>query len=167
MQGVERLKVTNIDDVSVFSLKGLVTLAKLVKNYDGDTGDLMLLYKGEVLHMKARFSGYDTCEIKPPLSDPERDMKKKRALQAKKRLWELCVGEDVPEASEHTRVFVVRCGDFDKYGRLLVTAFPQSVCVEQIQQLTDEAAFESSLNNTMILEGHGYAYDGGKKMTSF
>lgn len=164
---VQRLKNTNIDDVPLFSLKGIVTISKLVKNYDGDTGDIMLLYKSDILHMKARFTGYDTCEMKPSLNDPDRESKKKRALLAKKRLWELCVGTDIKEGSEHTQIMHVKCGEFDKYGRLLVTAFAPSVSREEIEKMSDDAAFEASINNIMITEGHGYAYDGGKKSTTF
>ena len=44
----------------------------------------------------------------------------------------------------------IKCGEFDKYGRLLGTLFLQE---------TDLI----SVNDMMIQQGHGYSYDGGTK----
>jgi len=160
---VERLKTVRVEDVPVFSLKGYSTLAKVVALYDGDTGDIVFPYNGTLLHVKARFVGYDTCEMKPSLSDPDRESKKKRALAAKQRLWHLCTAcQDFTK--DHQTLILVKCGEFDKYGRTLVTAFPmdaQSV----ITGLSEEEAFNFSINKQMINEGHAYAYDGGKKQS--
>ena len=44
----------------------------------------------------------------------------------------------------------IKCGEFDKYGRLLGTLF-----------INKED--EKSINQLMIDEGYGYEYDGGTK----
>jgi hypothetical protein len=38
------------------------------------------------MRMKARFYGYDTCEIKPSLKDPKRDEKKKKSIRSKRKI---------------------------------------------------------------------------------
>lgn len=160
---IDRLKNVQLEDVPLFSLKGYSTPAKVVSLYDGDTGDIIFPYNGSLLHVKARFVGYDTCEMKPLLSDPDRESKKKRALAAKQRLWTLCTGcQDF--TTEHQTLIFVRCGEFDKYGRTLVTAFPLSA-QNTLDGLSEDDAFNMSINKQMINEGHAYAYDGGKKQS--
>lgn len=146
---IERLRKVNKDDVPLFSLNGVVTHAKLVDNYDGDTGDIVLIYNDKLMRLKARFQGYDSCEIKPLLNDPNKEAKKTLALKAKTRLWELCGGGD--------SLIKIVCGPFDKYGRLLITAFPEN------SSLTNIDKFEDSINAQMIAEGHGRKYDGGTR----
>ena len=143
------------ESVPIFSLNGYTTWAKLVSNYDGDTGNVVFLYNGSLMHMRARFAGYDTCEMKPSLTDPERDNKKKKALAAKARLWELCH----PQADNNSLI-LIQCGEFDKYGRLLITAYPE-------HNLPESLDFSNSINAIMIHEGHGYIYAGGKKSATF
>lgn len=157
----DTLRKVRLNDIPLFSLKGHLTNAKLVGIYDGDTGDIVLEYNGTLLHVKARFLGYDTCEMKPPLNDPDRENKKKRAVLAKKRLWELCTGCSSFD-QDHQTLIKIRCGEFDKYGRTLITAFPYEM---DVSTMTDEEAFLKSFNYQMIQEGHAYAYDGGKKQS--
>ena len=155
----ERLRSATVNSVPLFSLKGIVTDAKLVGNYDGDTGDIVLIYNDQLMHFKARFVGYDCCEMKPSLSDPQREEKKARAVKAKNRLWELCTGNcDMKDT--HTTLIKIKCQEFDKYGRLLVLAFPAKY---DIGNKDDETLFKESINSQMISEGHAYKYDGGTK----
>lgn len=154
----ELLKKATIDQYSIFSLKGLITDAKLLSNYDGDTGDIIFIYNQQLMRMKARFTGYDTCEIKPSLKDPKRDEKKKRAIEAKERLWFLCTNSNDLN-SHHNNLIKIKCHEFDKYGRLLITAFNKDTC--------DYDNFDLSINAKMISEGHGYLYEGGTKNNDF
>lgn len=152
-----------IDKYPLFSLKGLITYAKLLSNYDGDTGDILFIYNQMPMRMKARFTGYDTCEMKPSLKDPKRDEKKKRAQEAKERLWFLCTNSnDLKE--NHSTLIKIKCGEFDKYGRLLITAFNEQT---NFEQLDDKSQFDLSINAQMINEGHGYIYEGGTKDNNF
>jgi len=151
------LMMAEINDYPLFSLNGLVTYAKLLSNYDGDTGDILFMFKGNPMRMKARFTGYDTCEIKTSLNDPQRDDKKRRAYEAKQRLWYLCTNTEDLKA-KHRTLIKIKCHEFDKYGRLLITAFNEN----------DDCNNDSlSINQKMINEGHGYAYDGGTKNNQF
>lgn len=151
----EIIRNAEINDYPIFSLKGYITIAKLLSNYDGDTGDILFLYNDKPMRMKARFMGYDTNEIKPLLNDPRREEKKLKAKLAKQRLWELCRGTDKNEK----RLIKIKCDDFDKYGRLLIVAYDEN--------FEGELVFDKSINNKMIEEGHGYHYEGGTKLDTF
>ncbi len=151
----EILRIADINSYSLFSLKGLITKAKLLANYDGDTGDILFIYDNKIMRMKARFYGYDSNEIKPPLNDPKRDEIKKKAIEAKNRLWELCT------SNNSTKLIKIKCCEFDKYGRLLIIAFDEN---KDINGLNDTDLFDLSINKQMINEGHGYSYYGGTKM---
>ncbi len=163
VDNLEILRNAEIQTYPLFSLKGYITFAKLLSNYDGDTGDILFIYNELMMRMKARFNGYDTCEIKPSKNDPRREEKKMRAKEAKKRLWKLCTNMD-EEGVEHRRLIKIKCDEFDKYGRLLITAFQEE---QDISNKTDDELFEMSINNQMIKEGHGYKYGGGTKIDDF
>lgn len=152
MNNLDLLRKAGIDDYPIFTLKGYITYAKLLSNYDGDTGDILFIYNEKPMRMKARFLGYDTNEMKPLLNDPKRDEKKRKAKLAKERLMELCRGEN-------ESLIRIRCEEFDKYGRLLIIAFDENY--------NGELTFDNSINNKMIEEGHGYSYDGGTKLMDF
>lgn len=156
------LRNADINTFPLFSLKGLCTYAKLLSNYDGDTGDILLMFGDIPMHLKARFMGYDTCEMKPSLNDPNRDEKKRRAKLAKQRLWCLCTGlENDEECKKHHKTLIkIKCDEYDKYGRLLILAFPEDYVIDGKD---NNSLFKDSINNKMILEGHGYAYEGGTK----
>lgn len=147
------IKKANVEDYPLFSLKGFKTYAKLLANYDGDTGDIFFIYKDIPMRVKARFYGYDCSEMKPALNDPKREEKKTKAVMAKKRLWELCTNKN--ENEKHETLIYIHCYDYDKYGRLMVVAYQLPVDENEL--------FENSINNKMIQEGHGYNYYGGKK----
>jgi len=148
------LRVAHINDYRLFSLNGHISSAKLLSNYDGDTADILFIYNDRVMRMKARFLGYDTPEIKPSLNDPDRDEKKKKAIEAKERLWFLCTNND------SKRLMKIKCYDFDKYGRILIVAVNEDI---DISTIDDKELFNISINKQMITEGHGYEYYGGTK----
>lgn len=157
---MDLIRKANLNTYPLFSLNGYITYAKLLSNYDGDTGDILFIYNDNPMHLKARFYGYDSHEIKPSINDPNRDEKKKKALDAKKRLWFLCTNNDDLNSS-HDTLIKIKCGNFDKYGRVLITAFQEFV---DITNLNDDELFNFSINFKMIEEGHGIPYFGGKKI---
>ena len=155
---LDLLRNIELNTYPLFSLNGYITYAKLLSNYDGDTADIFFIYNEMPMHVKARFYGYDCSEIKPSLNDPNRDEKKKKALLAKKYLWTLCTNET--DNKTHKTLIKIKCGNYDKYGRLLITAFKEDI---DFDGKDDKTLFELSINNQMIKEGHGYAYYGGTK----
>jgi len=151
------LRIAKINDYPIFSLNGHISHAKLLSNYDGDTGDILFIYNDKIMRMKARFFGYDTAEIKPSLKDPNRDEKKKKAKEAKERLWNLCTNNK----NDNQQLIKIKCYDFDKYGVVLIVAVNEEI---DISNMDDKKLFDISINNQMIKEGHGYEYYGGTKM---
>ena len=145
---LEKLKAANKGNTPLFSFNGLVTCAKAVEFYDGDTFNIIISYYDLLYHFKARMYGYDSPEMKPSLSLENREEIKKNAVRAKNRLAELLGSKEY---------FKVYCHEFDKYGRLLVSVISD----DSVSDLSYD--FEKTVNAQMIKEGHGYAYYGGTK----
>jgi endonuclease YncB( thermonuclease family) len=152
---LEQLKSAEEDKYKIFSLKDVITYAKILSNYDGDTADCLIVHDDTFRRFKVRFYGYDSPEMKPALNIKDRDEIKKKAIEAKKRLWNLTTGLDDINQKFHKKLIKIVCDDFDKYGRLLITAYDTDI--------GDNLEFDNSINKKMIDEGHGYAYYGGTK----
>lgn len=138
-------KLKNIIDhktIPYFSFKGKFFYALPCNIYDGDTFSVIFEYKDEILKYHCRCMGYDCAEMKPLLSNPNRDHEKVLAHNAKNRLIELI-------NKHETKLIKIECFDFDKYGRLLINFW----------NMVDT----KSINQIMIEEGHGKPYDGGTK----
>jgi hypothetical protein len=151
---IDKLRTANDESYKIFSLKGIITYAKILSNYDGDTAECILLYNDNIMRFKVRFFGYDSPEMKPSLNIKDRDDIKKKAIESKKKLWKLCTKLDDFNIKYHENLIKIVCDDFDKYGRLLITAYNFD---------DNNLEFENSINNRMINEGFGYSYYGGKK----
>ena len=138
-----KLKViSDVKSVPYFSLKGNVFYGLPCNIYDGDTFSVIFEYKGELIKYRCRCNGYDCAEMKPSLNDPNRDHEKELAIKAKDRLIELL-------NKHETKLIRIECLDFDKYGRLLINFWNN--------------VDKKSINEIMILEGHGKPYNGGSK----
>ena len=110
--------------------------------YDGDTLSIIFVYNGNPVKYRCRALGYDSPEMKPSLSNPNRIEEKELANAAKDRFIELL--------TKHAdKNIFIKCHEFDKYGRLLV----------EIWNNVDK----DSINTMMINEGHGKPYQGGTK----
>ena len=113
-------------------------LARKVSVYDGDTLTLVVQVNGRLFRRRCRCVGYDAPELKGQNAETE------AARAARDYLVSL-----TPEG-----VFYVDCHGHDKYGRLLV---------EWEVQSTSDPTSRVPLREEMILRGHGYAYQGGRK----
>lgn len=130
------------NDTPLFSLEGNFVQCKVVNVYDGDTCKVVFPLNGEIYRWNVRLTGYDTPEMRPPRSQENRDEEIKAAYLARDFLKSKVMNEE--------QLVYIKCGEFDKYGRLLGTLFLEE---------NDEV----SVNDLMIDNGHGYAYDGGTK----
>lgn len=138
-----KLKViSNPKLIPYFSLKGKIFYGLPCNIYDGDTFSVIFEYKGEIIKYRCRCNGYDCAEMKPSLNNPNRDDEKELAIKAKDRLIELL-------NKHETKLIKIECLDFDKYGRLLINFWNN--------------VDKKSINEIMILEGHGKPYNGGTK----
>ena len=117
--------------------------AKLDRVVDGDTVDALIDVGFDIWFKKRiRFIGLDTWESRT------RDLEEKKLGKlAKERTRQLL--EDVSSKSGYFRV---KSHGLGKYGRVLGEIF-----------IMDKDGKQWNVNETLIAEGHGYVYDGGKK----
>ena len=138
-------KLYETDKHDYFSFVGKTFFARPINIYDGDTFSIIFLHK-DVIKYRCRCLGYDSPEMKPSLSNPNRDKEKALAVNAKNRMTELLTKHE-------SGLVFVECFEFDKYGRILV----------RVYNMIDT----KSINEIMVEEGHGKNYDGGKKDTNW
>lgn len=136
----DELKNINPENIKYFSFDHLVFNAKPCHIYDGDTFSVIFKYRNEYIKYKCRCNGYDSPEMKPLLSKPNRDDEIRLANLAKNRLTELL---------NKNELVTIKCHSFEKYGRILVTVYNN--------------IDNDSINDIMIKENHGKSYHGGHK----
>ena len=126
-----------------FSLEGQTKLCKVEDVYDGDTCRVVFNHNGKIKKWNVRMVGYDTPEMKPSRSNPNRDTIKQKAKESRDYLKSLI-------ANENDKLVYLKCGKFDKYGRLLGYVYIKEDDTE-------------SVNEMMIKNNHAYEYHGGTK----
>lgn len=126
----------------VFTLEGDMKLCKVVDIYDGDTIKVVFMDNNRINKWNIRMEGYDSPEMRPSRKLENRDEIKKKAVEAKNYLKSLIMNEN--------QLVYLKCGKFDKYGRLLGYVY--------INQDDTE-----SVNEMMIKNNHAYEYHGGTK----
>jgi len=138
------LERASYEDTPTFSLSGLHCRAKILRVYDGDTLWLAIPYPdNKVFKYRVRFYGYDAPELHPRTDTEHRDELVEAALHAKAYLAKWSSQHELVEAEFFA---------YDKFGRPLVKL---------------RAPGETrTINEQMITENFGYAYDGGKKLSS-
>ena len=135
-------QVLEPENMKCFSFIGQSFVGIPANIYDGDTLSIIFVYNGNPVKYRCRALGYDSPEMKPSLSNPNRIEEKELANAAKDRFIELL--------TKHAdKNIFIKCHEFDKYGRLLV----------EIWNNVDK----DSINTMMINEGHGKPYQGGTK----
>jgi endonuclease YncB( thermonuclease family) len=164
---IEILKKIKNEDITDFSMNGVCTLCKIVDIYDADTFRVVFFVnKNDTvpIKMKVRANGYNAAELHPLKSHPDREKEIRKAKIAKNRLFQLITGIDfditnidIFETEEfkkilnvNNKLLYIEFGDYDKYGRVLGTLYP------------DENK-EKSINQMLIDENHAVYYDGGKR----
>jgi endonuclease YncB( thermonuclease family) len=130
----------------MFSLEGKTKLCRVVDIYDGDTCKVVFKLNRKIYRWNIRMEGYDSPEMRISKDDPNRDAKKMDAIHAKNYLKSLIMNDN--------QLIYVKCGEFDKYGRLLGTIF-----INKKDKI--------SVNEMMINNNFGYVYNGGTKITNF
>jgi len=148
----ERLKELTYDNTPVFSFNGRIFLSKVLDVYDGDTLTITIKFEDQYHRINCRLNGIDTPELRSHDED-----EKEAAKLAKNHLIFLLLGLKITDensrdgirklCSLNNTIVKVKCLDFDKYGRLLVELYKDSVCI----------------NEKMISDGFAGSYDGGTK----
>ena len=121
------------------SLEYQIIKCKVIDVYDGDTITVILPWDGGVFKKKCRLTGIDCAEIRT------KDLREKSCgYDAKKYLTDLLDNKNI----------WIECGDWDKFGRLLITIFKNK---------EDVGNFQMSINQQMIDSNNAYKYDGKAK----
>ena len=141
-QNLEKELLKYDNKTPLFTLKDKLKLCKVVDVYDGDTCKVVFRLNKKIHRWNIRLDGYDTPEMRPSKSKANRDEEIAAAKRAKEYLKSLVMNDD--------QLVYIKCGEFDKYGRLLGVLFINK----------DD---KESVNQKMIKEGHGYEYHGGTK----
>jgi len=163
---LNRLKTIKTDDIEEFSLNGLKTIGKIVECYDGDTCKIVLIVNGILTKFNCRLMSIDAPEMKPALDKPDRLLEIACAYKCRNRLLQLSTNcfdkcdincqykkaEIKTFIQSNTKLIMVECLEFDKYGRLLVNLYE----VKNGEQ-------ENSYNQKLIAENLVKKYDGGTK----
>ena len=123
-----------INDAPKFSLEGQKVKAKVVSVYDGDTVKCVFPLHNTLYKWNCRLEGVDTPELRT-----KNKLEKKYGYIVRDKLREKILN----------KVIKIKCGDFDKYGRLLI----------KIQCDGDDC----SVNQWLINKDYAFAYDGDTK----
>ena len=134
----EDLELAAATRMKDFTFDGQNFDAKVIDVYDGDTIRIIFRLDGKLVQFVARMAGYDSPEMKPLKSNPNRDAEKAAAIIAKNALSGRIIN----------KVVQVYCGTFDKYRRILVTIFING----------------ENINEWMLKNKFGYPYQGGTKV---
>jgi endonuclease YncB( thermonuclease family) len=161
-ENIEELKDLKYDDVDYFSFKNMEFYAKIVDVYDGDTCTVIFKFHDEIVKFKCRCIGYDSPEMKPSktISDDVRLILISNAHKSKNYFINQLTSIDIDPNTEYLKketkellnnnkkIIKIKTHDWDKYGRLLTEFYnDKGECV----------------NDLMIKNCYGYAYDGGTK----
>ena len=123
------------NNVPWLSLDGQFLKCKVIDVYDADTVTLIIPFMGRPWKEKCRLTGIDSAEIRT-----QNIKEKELALKGKNWLIEEILNKKV----------WVECGEWDKYGRLLVTIYKKNKDT-------------ISINELLVTNGYAYKYDGKKK----
>ena len=132
MYSTSKLNKCTYNNTPTFNFKDISTKAKVLKVYDGDTIWVAMYYQKNPIKIKVRLNGIDTPEIRTKNLE-----EKEKGLLAKEYFKNL-IGN---------KIVTLKCGNFDKYGRLL----------------GDIYYLKQHVNNIMIEKGYAIKYDGGIK----
>jgi endonuclease YncB( thermonuclease family) len=141
----ESMELSNFtkENTNLMSLDGKFYTAKIVYIYDGDTMHVVFKEFGEFYRWNCRISGVDTPELRTK-NDAEKAMGYKVRDHLRKDLMNMVVK--------------IRCGEFDKYGRLLI-----DVCMPE--WTLDNPDEPKMLSEWLIEHKYAYAYGGGTKQS--
>jgi endonuclease YncB( thermonuclease family) len=163
----KKLELLQLEDIPEYSLANNNYIGKIVDIYDGDTCKIILLKDNGFIRFNCRLINVDTPEMKLSKNgDIENHLAmKNKAFAARNRLIQLATNIHIVLENQdsrikitkllrdNTKLVMVKCHEFDKYGRLLVELFDIP--------LFDKGGV--SYNQVLITEKFANSYDGGTK----
>lgn len=137
------------DSVKELTFDGEIKQAKVVYVYDGDTIRIVFPIHEKFYRWTCRLQGVDTPEIRTKC-----DIQKEYGYKVRDALKEKILN----------KVVMIKCGKFDKYGRLLVTIYDDFETVNDEQNNTVYGTKTlNTINDWLIENNYAFSYDGGKK----
>lgn len=143
----QELTTQSFDELNKFTFNGLITKAKVVDVYDGDTVTLVFYFNDIPIKDSFRMFGYDAPEIKPSKTIPHRDLHIIAGHFVRDFLKQKILGQ---------LVWVKFCQE-EKYGRLM--GYLYMISPDQPTVFSDA----DNINELMISKGYGKPYRGGHK----
>lgn len=156
---ISTYECSKANEIPYFSFAGLSTLCRVTKVVDGDTCDLVLWYRGQILRLRVRVNGIDTPEKRPRGDSPTKELEKQCGY----------IVRDILISHIGNRMCYVDIHDNDKYGRPLVTLYtlPSDKTDEELYSIWKKNAYDMpqkySVGEWLISNGYAHAYDGGTK----
>ena len=127
---------TNWDEAVTFSFEGDTKEAKVLSVYDGDTITVAFPFGDKMFKWTCRLTGVDTPELRT-----RNKQEKEFGYQVRDHLREKIL----------KKIVTIKCGEFDKYGRLLIKVYTDDECV----------------NDWLVDNKYAFVYDGGTKKKWF
>jgi endonuclease YncB( thermonuclease family) len=140
----DRKLMNSTKETKEFSLEGKFKKCKVVDVYDGDTCKVVFYCRGKLDKWVIRMADYDTPEMRPRLDNPRRNEIIVNARRSRDYLTNLIM---------NNRLVYIKCGKFDKYGRLLGTIYLKK----------DNGILDNSVNQLMVKYNYAIPYSGGSK----
>ena len=138
---IEELTNKTKENTEYMTLENNEYTAKIVYIYDGDTMHVVFKEFGQYFRWNCRISGVDTPELRTK-------NEKEKELGYKVR--------DILREKFMDKIVKIKCGEFDKYGRLLIDVYVP----DEIKNPEHETQM---LSSWLIENKYAYAYDGGTK----
>lgn len=170
--------VNSNNDIDQFSLDGVTIAGKVVDCYDADTCKINIILNEKLVKYTCRLYGIDTPEMKPKKDIENRDEEIMKAHKAKNYLLSQILHnkklnldkkyskkETQKMLAENKHLVTVKCGEFDKYGRLLAEIYEYNNDTMSLtgSQTGGSKSKHKSYNEMLIKSGYAYAYFGGTK----
>ncbi len=144
-------------DVPEFNLAGQNFYARVIGLHDGDSIKVCFEVAGKLYKMMTRLEGIDTPEIRTKDAEEKalairaRDFAASWTMPDKFQVGGAYSEKELVNALwTHPVIVYLRCGEMDKYGRLIANIYKDDVDPH-------------SLNSLLQQNGFADAYDGGKK----
>lgn len=134
----------NENNTEWLSFDGKLLRSKVIDVYDADTITVIIPFEKHYYKTKCRLFGIDGAEKRMKKGE-KCELEVKNAHEGTEYVKNLILNKEV----------WIRCGNWDKYGRLLGTVYLK---YNQSQQ-----GWDSSVNVDIVKQGFAYYYDGKKK----
>lgn len=127
------------NEIKEFSLEGKYKKCKVVDVYDGDTCKVVFFCRGKLDKWVIRMADYDAPEMRPRLNVKNRQIIISQAKRSRDYLKRLIMND---------KLVYIKCGKFDKYGRLLGTIYLKK----------HNTIHDTSVNQLMVKHNYAVPY---------